>query len=98
LRGDVAERFEVYFHGIELGNGFHELTDAKLQRQRFKEENAERAALQLPIIPIDEKFLGALEHGLPDSSGIAIGIDRLIMLALKQESLADVMSFSGLQA
>ncbi len=89
----VAERFEVYYKGIELANGFHELTDAREQRMRFEQENRKRAALGLPQHPLDENLLAALEHGLPDCSGVALGVDRLIMLALKAERLSEVIAF-----
>ncbi len=89
----VAERFEVYYRGIELANGFRELTDAREQRQRFEQDNRRRAEKGLPEQPIDQLLLAALEHGLPDCSGVALGIDRLIMLALKAESLSDVIAF-----
>jgi lysyl-tRNA synthetase class 2 len=90
----VAERFEVYFKGIELANGFHELADADEQRQRFEKDNRNRAACGLPQRPVDLNLLAALEAGLPDCSGVALGVDRLIMLALKAESLEEVMAFT----
>lgn len=90
----VAERFEVYFKGIELANGFHELTDSREQRARFEQDNRRRAARQLPQQPIDNYLLAALEAGMPDSSGVALGIDRLVMLALNAESISDVMAFA----
>ncbi|ACR67635.1 elongation factor P--(R)-beta-lysine ligase [Edwardsiella ictaluri] len=90
----VAERFEVYYRGVELANGFHELTDAAEQRQRFEQDNRKRAAAGLPQQPIDEHLLAALEHGMPDSSGVALGVDRLIMLALSAERLSEVIAFS----
>jgi lysyl-tRNA synthetase class 2 len=89
----VAERFEVYYKGIELANGFHELTDAREQRMRFEQDNRKRAAMGLPEHPLDENLLAALEHGLPDCSGVALGVDRLIMLALKAERLSEVIAF-----
>lgn len=89
----VAERFEVYFKGMELANGFRELTDAKEQRQRFEQDNRRRAALGLPVHPIDEHLLAALTHGLPECSGVALGVDRLIMIALKAEKISDVIAF-----
>ena len=89
----VAERFEVYYRGIELANGFRELTDAREQRLRFEQDNRRRAEKGLPEQPIDQLLLAALEHGLPDCSGVALGVDRLIMLALKAESLNDVIAF-----
>ncbi|ACY83187.1 elongation factor P--(R)-beta-lysine ligase [Edwardsiella piscicida] len=90
----VAERFEVYYRGVELANGFHELTDAAEQRLRFEQDNRKRAAAGLPQQPIDEHLLAALEHGMPDSSGVALGVDRLIMLALSAERLSEVIAFS----
>lgn len=87
----VASRFEVYFKGIELANGFHELQDAKEQRARFDNDLAYRKKHQLPLPPIDEKFLAALEHGLPDCAGVALGIDRLVMLALEKEKIEQVV-------
>lgn len=90
----VAERFEVYFKGIELANGFHELTDAREQRQRFEQDNRKRAARGLEQQPVDDNLLRALEAGLPDCSGVALGVDRLIMLALGAESLSEVIAFT----
>jgi lysyl-tRNA synthetase class 2 len=90
----VAERFEVYFNGIELANGFHELTDPIEQRRRFVQANQERQKLGKEALPLDENFLSALEQGLPDSCGVAVGFDRLLMLQLKKERLSDVLSFS----
>lgn len=90
----VAERFEVYYKGIELANGFHELTNANEQRKRFINDLALRKNLNYPAIPIDERFLAALEHGLPDCAGVALGTDRLIMLALNKENIAEILSFT----
>jgi len=90
----VAERFEVYFKGIELANGFRELTDSAEQRQRFEQDNRKRAARGLPVQPIDENLLDALTAGIPDCAGVALGVDRLIMLALKAESISEVMAFT----
>lgn len=90
----VASRFEVYFLGIELANGFHELQDAHEQRKRFEMNLNKRKQLGLNMLPIDEYFLAALEHGLPDCAGVALGVDRLIMLATNTTSIADVLSFS----
>ncbi|MFZ2314346.1 MAG: elongation factor P--(R)-beta-lysine ligase [Gammaproteobacteria bacterium] len=89
----VASRFEVYFKGIELANGFHELQQVAEQRSRFEKNIAERKALQLTDMPIDEFFLAALSHGLPDCAGVALGIDRLVMLATQHDCLQDVISF-----
>ena len=90
----VAERFEVYFNGIELANGFHELTDPIEQRQRFIKANLERQKLGKETLPIDEHFLSALEQGLPDSCGVAVGFDRLLMLQLDKNSLDEILPFS----
>ncbi len=87
----VAERFEFYFHGIELANGYHELTDAKEQRERFNEANRARESLGKNVLPIDENFLAALEKGLPDCCGVAVGFDRLMMLRQNQTDIADVL-------
>ncbi|TWX70842.1 elongation factor P--(R)-beta-lysine ligase [Colwellia demingiae] len=90
----VAQRFECYFKGIELVNGFNELTDANEQQVRFEEDNAKRAAQGLPVKPIDKNFIAALSHGLPQCSGVALGIDRLVMLALDIKKISEVQSFS----
>ena len=89
----VAERFEVYYKGIELANGFRELTDSREQRQRFEQDNRKRAARGLPQHPVDNNLLDALEHGMPECSGVALGVDRLIMIALGASSLSDVLAF-----
>lgn len=90
---DVAERFELYYRGIELANGFHELTDAAEQRRRFEAVNAARVADGRRALPMPESLLAALEHGLPDCAGTALGFDRLVMLALNAQSIEDVMTF-----
>lgn len=92
-RDGVAERFEVYYQGVELANGFHELTCADLQRERFNLDNQIRLSRGLPIVAPDEWLLSALQHGLPDCSGVALGVDRLVALALQQSSIQKVMSF-----
>lgn len=94
VSGEIAHRFEVYFQGVELANGFHELTDFKVQAQRFEEDLQQREAKGLDKLPIDKWLLMALEHGLPECSGVALGVDRLIALALNAKTLAEVMSFS----
>lgn len=90
----VASRFELYLNGIELANGYDELTDAVEQRLRFSEDNAERRRLGLPEVDIDEHLLAALEYGMPEGAGVALGIDRLIQLALGKARLEDVLAFS----
>ncbi len=89
----VAERFELYLHGVELANGFHELGDAGEQRRRFEADLARRKTLGLAFMPPDERLLAALDHGLPACAGVALGVDRLVMLALGAHRLADVMAF-----
>lgn len=89
----IGERFELYLHGIELANGFHELGDAVEQRRRFAAENAARRVRGLPMMPMDENLLAALEAGLPDCAGVALGVDRLVMLAAGKNSLAEVLAF-----
>ncbi len=90
---DVAERFELYLEGIELANGFHELVDAVEQRRRFEEDTAQRRALGLVQNPLDEAFLSALSSGMPPSAGVALGVDRLVMLACGADSIERVISF-----
>ena len=91
---ELAERFEVYIQGIEIANGFHELTDASEQRHRFEQEQQQREKNQQQPIPLDEYFLQALEAGLPPCAGVALGIDRLLMLKLGFDQLQSVLSFS----
>ncbi len=90
----VAERFEIYVEGVELCNGYHELTDATEQRRRFQEENRLRRAVEKEEYPQDEELLRALELGLPDCSGVAVGFDRLMMLRHDRLSLKDVLASS----
>lgn len=90
----VAERFELYYRGVELANGFHELADADEQRKRFAAELEARKEQGLVAVPMDEHLLAALEAGFPPCSGVALGVDRLVMLALGAESLAEVMAFT----
>jgi len=90
----VAERFEVFAGGLELANGFHELTDVVEQRYRMQQENKRRVEMGKSPIEIDQYFLAALEAGLPDCSGVAVGFDRLVMLVTGQQNIEDVISFS----
>jgi len=94
----VAQRFECYFKGIELANGFNELTDPKVQEHRFNLDNDKRQYLGLSKRNIDNKFIKALYSGLPQCSGVAIGIDRLMMIALDKSSIDEVLSFPIEQA
>jgi len=88
-----ADRFEAFFRGVELCNGFGELTDATEQRRRFERDQAERQAAGVPVYPIDERFLADLERGMPESGGNALGVDRLLMLLLGASSIQAVMPF-----
>lgn len=90
----VAQRFEVYFKGVELANAFCELTDPVEQRRRFEQEISFKSQENTPYSPLDERFLAALEAGLPDCAGVAIGIDRLLMLLTHSTTLDEVLSFS----
>jgi lysyl-tRNA synthetase class 2 len=89
----VAERFEVFAGGLELANGFHELADPAEQRRRFAADLARRRALGLPAPPVDERLLAALATGLPDCAGVALGFDRLVMLAAGAASIEEVLAF-----
>ena len=91
----VASRFELYCQHVELANGYFELTDHEQQRMRFEADLHAREELQLPTYPLDEKLLAALEHGLPDCSGVALGIDRLVMIACGASSIDAVLTFSS---
>jgi lysyl-tRNA synthetase class 2 len=88
-----AERFELYAGGLELANGFSELTDPVEQRDRFKKEQNARAAAEKTIYPLDEHFLGALELGLGPCAGIAMGLDRLVMVLTGASVIDDVVAF-----
>lgn len=90
----LASRFEVYYRGMELGNGFHELQSAAEQRARFLRDLENRREQGLPAVPLDERLLAALDQGLPDCAGIAIGVDRLVMQALGCQRIEEVLSFS----
>lgn len=92
--GEVALRFEVYYKGIELANGFAELTDADAQRMRFIEDNFMRVAKGLKTVTLDDNFLLSLTHGLPECCGVALGFDRIMSLFLKENSLDRVIAFT----
>jgi len=89
----VAGRFELYYKNMELANGFNELTNASEQAKRFNEDNAYRAENSLKQVPMDTRLIKALEHGLPQCAGVAMGIDRLVMLATNKEKIKDVIAF-----
>lgn len=90
---DVAERFELFIDGMEIANGYHELTDPEEQRRRFEQERAHRLASGQPEFSVDERLLAALASGLPECAGVALGLDRLVMLAVVAERIDDVMAF-----
>ncbi len=89
----AALRFELYCEGVELANGFHELSSAAEQRARFNQDNAERHRAGLPAFPPDELLLAALEAGLPECSGVALGFDRTLMLATGAKTIDEVLPF-----
>lgn len=89
----VVERVELFLDGLELGNGFHELADAEEQEKRFDAELALRQSLGLPQPPRDERLLAALRSGLPDCCGVAMGLDRLLMLLTGAEDIGQVLAF-----
>ncbi|QJC37707.1 elongation factor P--(R)-beta-lysine ligase [Enterobacteriaceae endosymbiont of Donacia bicoloricornis] len=91
---NIANRFEIFFKGVELGNGFHELTNYKEQKKRFNEDNKKRKLIGLPIKKIDTYLLKAIKYGIPNYSGMAIGLDRFIMFLLKKKSIHKSISFS----
>lgn len=92
---ELCERFELYLGDLELCNGFGELTDPVEQRARLERDQAERRARGLPVYPIDERFLAALERGLPPTSGNALGLDRLVAVCAGTERIGDVMTFTA---
>jgi lysyl-tRNA synthetase class 2 len=89
----VAARFEAYLNGVELANGFHELADAAEQRARFENDLERRRHSRLMPVNMDERLLSALESGLPDCAGVALGVDRLVMIASGAKCLHDVIAF-----
>ncbi|HZP65958.1 MAG TPA: EF-P lysine aminoacylase EpmA [Rudaea sp.] len=89
----LAERFELYVGVHELANGYHELTDAAEQRTRFERDNARRRERGLPELPVDERLLAALAHGLPGCAGVALGVERLLMAMSGSDDIRDVLAF-----
>lgn len=94
----VAERFELFWRGIELANGFHELSDADEQQRRFEIDSRRRAEAGRAVPPYDRQLINALAHGLPDCAGVALGLDRLLMLSLGLEAIGDVLAFDAPRA
>ena len=89
----IAERFELYLGRTELANGYQELTNAREQQQRFEAENAQRAKRGQASCEIDHYLLKALEHGLPECSGVALGVDRLLMAIDGADSIDEITAF-----
>ncbi|RUO76619.1 elongation factor P lysine(34) lysyltransferase [Idiomarina tyrosinivorans] len=94
----TAHRFEFYYRGVELANGYFELTDVEEQRQRFAEDNRLRQQHGQPPKAADEYLLAALEHGLPSCAGVALGFDRLLMIATGAEHIEEVLAFTTASA
>ncbi len=90
----VARRFEVFGFGLELANGYWELTDAEEQQRRFEADRQWRRAQAMTVPDIDWRFLAALQHGLPNCAGVALGVDRLLMALLHIDDIAGVMAFA----
>ncbi|MBD5769593.1 EF-P lysine aminoacylase EpmA [Marinomonas colpomeniae] len=90
----VAARFELYWQGMELANGYHELTDAEEQAKRFAEDKATRSSLKLADRQFDERLIHALESGMPECAGVALGIDRLLMLKCSKSHISEVLPFA----
>lgn len=98
VRGEVAERFELIWRGVELANGFHELADADEQARRFEADVSWRLRQGKPTPPSDQHLIAALHHGLPDCAGVALGVDRLLMLLTEAPSIASTLSFDWTRA
>lgn len=94
----VAERFELYYKGVELANGFNELQSVEEQKQRFLADNETRERLGIEPAKLDDKFLAALEHGLPNCAGVAMGLDRLLMLMTGADKIGEVLAFDVVRA
>src|SRR5690606_20539079 len=88
-----AARFELFIHGMELANGYFELTDAAEQARRFAADQKQREALDRPVLPIDSRLLAGLQQGLPECAGVALGVDRLVMLAVGASRIDEVITF-----
>ncbi len=94
----LAERFELFWKGIELANGFHELTDAAEQQRRFEQDRAQRSGQGREAPPYDARLIAALEAGMPQCAGVALGLDRVLMLMLGLPELAEVLAFDTARA
>ena len=89
----VAERFELILNGMEIANGYRELSDGAEQRRRFERDLETRRESELEQVPMDEHFLAAVEKGLPECSGVALGVERLMMISMGKEQIGEVMPF-----
>jgi len=89
----TARRFEIFVSGIEIANGFHELTDAQQQYDRFLNDHKNRIKAQQEVFPIDENLIQALQHGLPNCAGVALGLERLLMLLVNAKHIREVLAF-----
>lgn len=89
----VAKRFELFIRGVELANGYFELTDATEQKRRLEADQQQRAQLDLPLRPLEMRLVDALASGIPECAGVALGVDRLVMQAVQASRLADVIAF-----
>ncbi len=89
----VAKRFEVYFQGVELANGYYELADFKDQQARFQRDLTRRKQQNLPLVAVDNDLISALKNGLPECSGVAMGLDRILMILLQTKNIEDVLVF-----
>jgi lysyl-tRNA synthetase class 2 len=90
----VADRFEVFLNGVELANGFEELIDATEQAGRFAADHNRRQLMALPGMLPDPQFLAAMQAGMPECSGVAVGLDRILMTTSKISSISETMSFT----
>jgi len=93
IKGNVGQRFEFYIRGVELANGFNELCDADEQQHRFNNDLKQRQMRGLPLVKIDENFMNALKNGMNDCAGVALGVDRLVMIATNCQHIHEVIGF-----
>lgn len=92
---ELGHRFELYWQGMELANGYWELTDPKEQRRRFEQDAQRQVSQGLPVPEVDERLLAAMQAGMPECAGVALGVDRLLMVVLGKRHIRDVMPFDA---